>query len=59
MDYRKLADSIKRHIGNRPEDHAAYIDLLSLCRQWEAEDFQAAHEAVSYTHLTLPTNSLV
>ena len=44
MDYRKLADSIKRHIGNKPEDHAAYIDLLSLCRQWEAEDFQAAHE---------------
>ena len=44
MDYRKLAVSIKRHIGNKPEDHAAYIDLLSLCRQWEAEDFQAAHE---------------
>ena len=44
MDYRKLADSIKRHIGNKPEDHAAYIDLLSLCRQWEAEDCQAAHE---------------
>ena len=44
MDYRKLADSIKRHIENKPEDHTAYIDLLSLCRQWEEEDFQAAHE---------------
>lgn len=44
MDYRKLADSIKLYIENKPGDHAAYIDLLSLCRQWEEEDFQAAHK---------------
>ena len=31
-------------LGISRQDHAAYIDLLSLCRQWEAEDFQAAHE---------------
>lgn len=44
MDYVKLANTINRHIENRPEDYGAYIDLLSLCRQWEESDFQAAHE---------------
>lgn len=44
MDYVKLANNIVRHIENKPYDHGAYIDLLSLCRQWEEIDFQAAHD---------------
>lgn len=44
MDYRKIADGIQRYIENKPNDHTAYLDLLSLCRQWEEEDFQSAHE---------------
>ena len=43
MDYRKIADGIQRYIENKPNDHTAYVDLLSLCRQWEEEDFQSAH----------------
>lgn len=43
MDYQKLAESIKRHIENRPGDASAYTDLFSLCRQWEEENFQEAH----------------
>ena len=43
MDYQKLAESIKRHIENRPRDASAYTDLFSLCRQWEEENFQEAH----------------
>lgn len=43
MDYRKIADGIQRYIENKPDDHTAYVDLLSLCRQWEEEDFQSAH----------------
>lgn len=44
MDYVKLANNIVRHIENKPYDQGAYIDLLSLCRQWEGIDFQAAHD---------------
>lgn len=44
MDYLKIADSIKRHIGDKPEDSGAYSDLFSLCREWETEDFSAAHK---------------
>lgn len=44
MDYRKIADGIQRYIENKPNDHTAYVDLLSLCRQWEEEDFQSAHD---------------
>lgn len=44
MDYVKLANNIVRHIENKPYDQGAYIDLLSLCRQWEEIDFQAAHD---------------
>ena len=44
MDYRKIADGIQRYIENKPDDHTAYVDLLSLCRQWEEVDFQSAHE---------------
>ena len=44
MDYCKIADGIQRYIENKPNDHTAYLDLLSLCRQWEEEDFQSAHD---------------
>jgi predicted phage terminase large subunit-like protein len=44
MNYLKIADSIKRHIGDKPEDSGAYSDLFSLCREWETEDFSAAHK---------------
>lgn len=44
MDYVKLANNIVRHIENKPYDQGAYIDLLSLCCQWEEIDFQAAHD---------------
>ena len=44
MDYVKLAENITKYIQNKPDDRAAYIDLLSLCRQWEEVDFQAAHD---------------
>lgn len=44
MDYARLIESIKRHIASSPSDHVAYTDFLSACRQWEQEDFAAAHE---------------
>lgn len=43
MDYVRLIESIKKHIEASPSDHTAYVDFLSACRQWEAEDFAAAH----------------
>lgn len=44
MDFNKLAGSIQAAINRRPEDHGAYNDLFSLCREWENTDFAAAHE---------------
>lgn len=44
MNYEKLAGSIRAVIDRRPEDSGAYSDLFSLCREWEAEDFSAAHK---------------
>ena len=44
MDYAKIANSILAVIGKRPYDSGAYNDLFSLCREWEAEDFSAAHK---------------
>lgn len=44
MDYTKIAHSITRVINDRPKDTGAYIDLFSLCRAWEEDDFAAAHE---------------
>lgn len=43
MNYEKLAGSIRAVIDRRPEDSGAYSDLFSLCREWETEDFSAAH----------------
>lgn len=43
MDYTKLAENIKQHIAPNPSDHAPYLDLLSVCRQLEHDDFTMAH----------------
>lgn len=45
MNYEKLAGSIRAVIDRRPGDNGAYSDLFSLCREWETEDFSAAHKA--------------
>lgn len=44
MNYEKLSGSIRAVIDRRPEDSGAYSDLFSLCREWETEDFLAAHK---------------
>lgn len=44
MNYEKLSGSIRAVIDHRPEDSGAYSDLFSLCREWETEDFSAAHK---------------
>lgn len=44
MNYEKLSDSIRAVIDRRPGDNGAYSDLFSLCREWETEDFSAAHK---------------
>lgn len=44
MNYEKLSGSIRAVIDRRPEDNGAYNDLFSLCREWETEDFSAAHK---------------
>ena len=44
MNYEKLSGSIRAVIDRRPGDDGAYSDLFSLCREWEIEDFSAAHK---------------
>lgn len=44
MNYEKLSGSIRAVIDRRPGDDGAYSDLFSLCREWETEDFLAAHK---------------
>lgn len=44
MNYEKLSGSIRALIDRRPGDSGAYSDLFSLCREWETEDFSAAHK---------------
>lgn len=44
MNYEKLSGSIRAVIDRRPRDNGAYSDLFSLCREWETEDFSAAHQ---------------
>lgn len=44
MNYEKLSGSIRAVIDCRPGDGGAYSDLFSLCREWETEDFSAAHK---------------
>lgn len=43
MNYEKLSGSIRAVIDRRPGDVGAYSDLFSLCREWETENFSAAH----------------
>jgi predicted phage terminase large subunit-like protein len=44
MNYENLSGSIRAVIDRRPRDNGAYSDLFSLCREWETEDFSAAHK---------------
>ena len=44
MNYEKLSGSIRAVIDQRPGDNGAYSGLFSLCREWETEDFSAAHK---------------
>ena len=46
MNYEKLSGSIRAVIDRRPGDVGAYSDLFSLCREWETENFSAAHKAI-------------
>lgn len=57
MNYEKLAGSIQTAINRRPEDSEAYSDLFSLCREWETEDFSAAHK-VNKELLTLSADQV-
>ena len=43
MDYQYICDSIVKFIEKKSDDQQAYTDLLSAVRQWEGEDFSAAH----------------
>lgn len=58
MNYEKLFGSIRAVIDRRPGDSGAYSDLFSLCREWETEDFSAAHE-VNKELLALSANQVV
>ena len=58
MNYEKLSGSIRAVIDRRPEDSGAYSDLFSLCREWETEDFSAAHKA-NKELLTLSADQVV
>ena len=58
MNYEKLSGSIRAVIDRRPGDNGAYSDLFSLCREWETEDFSAAHE-VNKELLALTANQVV
>ena len=58
MNYEKLSGSIRAVIDRRPRDNGAYSDLFSLCREWETEDFSAAHK-VNKELLTLSADQVV
>ena len=58
MNYEKLSGSIRAVIDRRPGDVGAYSDLFSLCREWETEDFSAAHK-VNKELLALSANQVV
>lgn len=58
MNYEKLSGSIRAVIDRRPGDNGAYSDLFSLCREWETEDFSAAHK-VNKELLTLSADQVV
>lgn len=58
MNYEKLSGSIRAVIDRRPGDSGAYSDLFSLCREWETEDFSAAHKT-NKELLTLSADQVV
>lgn len=58
MNYEKLSGSIRAVIDRRPGDVGAYSDLFSLCREWETEDFSAAHK-LNRELLTLSADQVV
>lgn len=58
MNYEKLSGSIRAVIDRRPGDNGAYSDLFSLCREWETEDFSAAHK-MNKELLALSANQVV
>lgn len=58
MNYEKLSGSIRAVIDRRPGDNGAYSDLFSLCREWETEDFSAAHR-LNKELLALSANQVV
>ena len=58
MNYEKLSGSIRAVIDRRPGDNGAYSDLFSLCREWETEDFSAAHKT-NKELLTLSADQVV
>ena len=58
MNYEKLSGSIRAVIDRRPGDNGAYSDLFSLCREWETEDFSAAHKT-NKELLALSANQVV
>lgn len=58
MNYEKLSGSIRAVIDRRPGDVGAYNDLFSLCREWETEDFSAAHR-LNKELLALSTDQVV
>lgn len=58
MNYEKLSGSIRAVIDRRPGDNGAYSDLFSLCREWETENFTAAHKA-NKELLALSANQVV
>lgn len=58
MNYEKLSGSIRAVIDRRPGDVGAYNDLFSLCREWETENFSAAHK-VNKELLTLSADQVV
>lgn len=43
MNYQTITGAILTAIEKSPLDREAYTDLFSAARQWEEEDFQAAH----------------
>ena len=44
MNYEILCNAIVKYIERDPFEQTAYTDLLSAARQWECDDFKAAHK---------------
>lgn len=44
MNYNKLKSKIDQAVDNHPGDCEPYNDLFALCREYEGENFQTAHD---------------